>query len=176
MGQILQAKGIHKSYRMGKQTLMVLRGVEMALSAGEFTVIVGASGCGKSTLLHILGALDRPDRGTVEFDGRSLDTMSNGWLNRFRNKEVGFVFQFYHLLHEFTALENVMLPALVNKHNHNGEALRYKALELFDFLGLSARVSHRPSELSGGEQQRVAIARALINDPEILFCDEPTGN
>jgi ABC-type lipoprotein export system ATPase subunit len=180
MGQILQAKGIHKSYRMGKQTLMVLRGVEMALSAGEFTVIVGASGCGKSTLLHILGALDRPDRGTVEFDGRSLDTMSNGWLNRFRNKQVGFVFQFYHLLDELNVLENVMLPAMIAAGSvawlTSKKAARQRAIALLERMKLVERLRHRPYELSGGERQRVAIARALMNEPRLLLADEPTGN
>ena len=113
MGHILQAKGIHKSYTMGKQTLTVLRGVEMSLSAGDFAVIVGASGSGKSTLLHILGALDKPDKGTIEFEGQRLDQMSNGRLNQFRNQNVGFVFQFYHLLDELNVLENVLLPAMI---------------------------------------------------------------
>jgi ABC-type lipoprotein export system ATPase subunit len=180
MGQILQAKNIHKSYQMGKQTLTVLRGVEMSLSAGEFVVIVGASGSGKSTLLHILGALDKPDLGTIEFDSQRLDKMSGGQLNHFRNRQIGFVFQFYHLLDELNVLENVMLPAMIaagpiawlgRKKN-----ARQRAIQLLERLGLAERLKHKPYELSGGERQRAAIARALINEPPLLLADEPTGN
>ncbi|HML74260.1 MAG TPA: ABC transporter ATP-binding protein [Anaerohalosphaeraceae bacterium] len=180
MGHILQAKGIHKSYTMGKQTLTVLRGVEMSLSAGDFAVIIGASGSGKSTLLHILGALDKPDKGTIEFEGQRLDQMSNSRLNQFRNQNVGFVFQFYHLLDELNVLENVILPAMIAagpvgwlKCKKN---VQNKAISLLERMGLKDRLPHKPYELSGGERQRAAIARALINGPRLLLADEPTGN
>jgi lipoprotein-releasing system ATP-binding protein len=180
MGQILQAKNIHKSYQMGKQTLTVLRGVEMSLSAGEFVVIVGSSGSGKSTLLHILGALDKPDKGTIEFDAHRLDQMSNGRLNQFRNRQIGFVFQFYHLLDELSVLENVILPAMVSAGPITWlgckKDVRKRATELLDRMGLAQRLIHKPYELSGGERQRAAIARALINQPRLLLADEPTGN
>ncbi|MGH2271041.1 ABC transporter ATP-binding protein [Anaerohalosphaeraceae bacterium U12dextr] len=180
MGHILQAKGLHKSYTMGKQILTVLRGVEMSLSAGDFAVIVGASGSGKSTLLHILGALDKPDKGMIEFEGQRLDQMSNRRLNQFRNQNVGFVFQFYHLLDELNVLENVLLPAMIAagpvgwlKSKKN---VRNKAISLLERMGLKDRLRHKPYELSGGERQRAAIARALINSPRLLLADEPTGN
>jgi lipoprotein-releasing system ATP-binding protein len=180
MGQILQAKNIHKSYQMGKQTLTVLRGVEMSLSAGEFVVIVGSSGSGKSTLLHILGALDKPDKGTIEFDAHRLDQMSNGRLNQFRNRQIGFVFQFYHLLDELSVLENVILPAMISAGPITWlgckKDVRKRATELLDRMGLAQRLIHKPYELSGGERQRAAIARALINQPRLLLADEPTGN
>jgi ABC-type lipoprotein export system ATPase subunit len=180
MGQILQAKNIHKSYQMGKQALTVLRGVDMSLSAGEFVVIVGSSGSGKSTLLHILGALDKPDKGTIEFDSSRLDQMSNGRLNQFRNKQIGFVFQFYHLLDELSVLENVILPAMIAAGPITWmgcrKAVRQRATELLDRMGLAQRLVHKPYELSGGERQRAAIARALINQPRLLLADEPTGN
>jgi lipoprotein-releasing system ATP-binding protein len=180
MGQILQAKNIHKSYQMGKQTLTVLRGVELSLSAGEFVVIVGSSGSGKSTLLHILGALDKPDKGTIEFDSSRLDQMSNSRLNQFRNRQIGFVFQFYHLLDELSVLENVILPAMIAAGPivwlGRKKAVRQRATELLDRMGLAERLIHKPYELSGGERQRAAIARALINQPRLLLADEPTGN
>jgi ABC-type lipoprotein export system ATPase subunit len=178
--QILQANDIKKAYKMGKQTLAVLRGVGISLTAGEFAVIVGASGSGKSTLLHILGALDKPDTGKVEFEGLRLDQMSNSRLNQFRNLNVGFVFQFYHLLDELSVLENVLLPAMIaagplvwqaRKKNKQNEAI-----SLLDRMGLKERLKHKPYELSGGERQRAAIARALINKPRLLLADEPTGN
>jgi lipoprotein-releasing system ATP-binding protein len=180
MGQILEAKNIHKSYQMGKQTLTVLRGVDMSLSAGEFVVIVGSSGSGKSTLLHILGALDKPDKGTIEFDSSRLDQMSNSRLNQFRNRQIGFVFQFYHLLDELNVLENVLLPAMIAAGPiawlGRKRGVRQRATELLDRMGLSERLIHKPYELSGGERQRAAIARALINQPRLLLADEPTGN
>lgn len=180
MGQILQAKNIHKSYQMGKQTLTVLRGVDLSLSAGEFVVIVGSSGSGKSTLLHILGALDKPDKGTIEFDSSRLDQMSNSRLNQFRNRQIGFVFQFYHLLDELNVLENVILPAMISAGPITWlrckKDVRKKATELLDRMGLAQRLTHKPYELSGGERQRAAIARALINQPRLLLADEPTGN
>jgi lipoprotein-releasing system ATP-binding protein len=180
MGQILQATNIHKSYRMGKQTLTVLRGVEMSLSAGEFVVIVGSSGSGKSTLLHILGALDKPDKGTIEFDSLRLDQMSSGRLNQFRNRQIGFVFQFYHLLDELNVLENVILPAMIAAGPIAWlgckKTVRQRAFQLLERIGLAERLKHKPYELSGGERQRAAIARALINQPRLLLADEPTGN
>jgi lipoprotein-releasing system ATP-binding protein len=180
MGQILQAKNIHKSYQMGKQTLTVLRGVDMSLSVGEFVVIVGSSGSGKSTLLHILGALDKPDKGTIEFDSSRLDQMSNSRLNQFRNQQIGFVFQFYHLLDELNVLENVILPAMISAGPvawlRCKKDVRQRATELLDRMGLAQRLTHKPYELSGGERQRAAIARALINQPRLLLADEPTGN
>ncbi len=180
MKQILEAKNIHKSYRMGKQALTVLRGVEMSLSAGEFVVIVGSSGSGKSTLLHILGALDKPDKGTIEFDSLRLDQMSSGRLNQFRNRQIGFVFQFYHLLDELNVLENVMLPAMIAAGPITWlgckKAVQQRAFQLLERIGLAERLKHKPYELSGGERQRAAIARALINQPRLLLADEPTGN
>ena len=180
MGQILQAKNIHKSYQMGKQTLTVLRGVEMSLSTGEFAVIVGSSGSGKSTLLHILGALDKPDKGTIEFDSHRLDQMSNGRLNHFRNQQIGFVFQFYHLLDELNVLENVILPAMIAAGPivwlGRKKSVQQRAIGLLERMGLAGRLKHKPYELSGGERQRAAIARALINQPRLLLADEPTGN
>ncbi len=180
MKQILEVKNIHKSYRMGKQTLTVLRGVEMSLSAGEFVVIVGSSGSGKSTLLHILGALDKPDKGTIEFDSLRLDQMSSGRLNQFRNRQIGFVFQFYHLLDELNVLENVILPAMIAAGPITWlrckKTVRQRAFQLLERIGLAERLKHKPYELSGGERQRAAIARALINQPRLLLADEPTGN
>jgi ABC-type lipoprotein export system ATPase subunit len=180
MKQILEAKNIHKSYRMGKQMLTVLRGVEMSLSAGEFVVIVGSSGSGKSTLLHILGALDKPDKGTIEFDSLRLDQMSSGRLNQFRNRQIGFVFQFYHLLDELNVLENVILPAMIAAGPITWlgckKTVRQRAFQLLERIGLAERLKHKPYELSGGERQRAAIARALINQPRLLLADEPTGN
>jgi len=178
--QILQANDIKKAYKMGKQILTVLRGVDISLTAGEFAVIIGASGSGKSTLLHILGALDKPDTGKVEFEGLRLDQMSNSRLNQFRNLNVGFVFQFYHLLDELSVLENVLLPAMIAAGPivwlSRKKEKRNKAILLLDRMGLKERLTHKPYELSGGERQRAAIARALINDPKLLLADEPTGN
>jgi ABC-type lipoprotein export system ATPase subunit len=177
---ILRAQNIHKKYRMGAVNLEVLKGVDLSVRAGEFCAIVGASGSGKSTLLHILGALDKPDSGEVEFDGRSITTLSNGKLNTYRNSTVGFVFQFYHLLDELTVLENVLLPAMISSSmigwlGRRGAAKKY-ANELLERLGLAGRLLHKPYQLSGGERQRVAIGRALMNKPPLLLADEPTGN
>jgi ABC-type lipoprotein export system ATPase subunit len=178
--QILQANDIKKAYKMGKQTLTVLRGVDISLTAGEFAVIIGASGSGKSTLLHILGALDKPDTGKVEFEGLRLDQMSNARLNQFRNLNVGFVFQFYHLLDELSVLENVLLPAMIAAGPITWQTRKKikqnEAILLLDRMGLKDRLTHKPYELSGGERQRAAIARALINKPKLLLADEPTGN
>jgi len=177
---LLVAKGIHKSYRMGRADVHVLRGASLEAGEGEFLVVMGASGSGKSTLLHILGALDGPDRGTVEFRGRRVFEMPPRMRNAYRNRDVGFVFQFYHLLPELNVLENVLTPSLVGStfwswRSRRGEAHR-EARALLERFGLSERLKHRPNELSGGERQRVAIARALVNHPALLLADEPTGN
>jgi len=176
----LKAENIHKSYRMGATRVNVLKGVDLAVHEGEFIAIVGASGSGKSTLLHVLGALDRPDKGIIRFNGRDLNRVGARELNRFRNERVGFVFQFYHLLDELTVLENVVLPAMVSRSVAGWLASRRKARQraesLLDQLGLHERAGHKPYQLSGGERQRVAIGRALMNQPKLLLADEPTGN
>jgi ABC-type lipoprotein export system ATPase subunit len=177
---ILKAEGIYKTYRMGATKVKVLKGVDLGVKKGEYVAIVGASGSGKSTLLHILGALDRPDKGVVAFAGRDLSRFGSGELNRFRNKKVGFVFQFYHLLDELSVLENVFLPTMVSKGILGWFACRgwarSRAKELLEQLGLGERTNHKPYQLSGGERQRVAIGRALMNEPSVLLADEPTGN
>jgi len=177
---ILNCEGLYKSYRMGATEVKVLKGVDLAVRRGEFLAIVGASGSGKSTLLHILGALDKPDRGVVSFEGRDLSRHSAGELNRFRNKVVGFIFQFYHLLDELNVLENVFLPAMASRSVLGWLACRRRvkkrAADLLAELGLLERANHKPYQLSGGERQRVAIGRALMNEPELLLADEPTGN
>jgi len=177
---ILKSKGLGKSYRMGATKVEVLKGLDLTVRKGEFVAIIGASGSGKSTLLHILGALDMPDEGTVSFEGRDLSRQSGRELNRFRNKMVGFVFQFYHLLDELTVLENVSLPAMASRSILGWFGCRRwaksRALELLVQLVLGERIKHKPYQLSGGERQRVAIARALMNEPELLLADEPTGN
>ncbi len=167
---MISAKDIHKKYG----TLEVLKGVSIEIKKGEIVSIVGASGAGKTTLLQILGTLDRADGGEVKINDTNLQSLSEKKLSDFRNKQIGFVFQFHHLLPEFTALENVCLPAFIaGKSKSEAEA---KANELLNFLGISERASHKPSELSGGEQQRVAVARALINNPSVILADEPSGN
>jgi len=167
---MLEAQKIYKSY--GK--LPVLKGIDISVGKGEIVAIVGASGAGKSTLLHILGTLDQPDSGTVRVNSEDIFNKSVKALASFRNKNIGFVFQFHNLLPEFTALENVMIPGLIGG---TPEAeVRSKAVELLELLGLSQRVDHKPSELSGGEQQRAAVARALINNPMMVMADEPSGN
>ena len=180
MDTIIKAKDIKKSYQMGKATLEVLRGANLSVQKGEFVAVIGASGSGKSTLLHILGALDKPDSGSVHYEDQQLDRLRWGKLNRFRNKTVGFVFQFYHLLDELTVLENAMAPAMASVSVMGWPALKPKtkkqACSLLERLGLKERLKHKPYELSGGERQRVAIARALINNPPLLLADEPTGN
>jgi lipoprotein-releasing system ATP-binding protein len=174
MSNLLQAIDLHKSFGSGATRVDVLKGVDLEVGAGETVALVGASGAGKTTLLHMLGTLDRPTRGQVLVDGEDLFRQSDAALAAFRNRTIGFVFQFHHLLPEFSALENVMMPALIN-----GQARR-EALPVAEGLlaevGLSHRLTHRPGELSGGEQQRVAIARALVQAPAILLADEPTGN
>ena len=177
---ILKAENLHKSYRMGRTQVSVLKGLDLAVKKGEFLAIVGASGSGKSTLLHILGALDRPDKGVVSFKGQNLQQLTNNKLNKFRNAMVGFVFQFYHLLDELNVLENVFLPAMDGKSVlgwiTSREEAKKRAKDLLTQFGLADRVNHKPYQLSGGERQRTAIARALMNQPELLLADEPTGN
>jgi lipoprotein-releasing system ATP-binding protein len=177
---MLEASGIYKSYKMGQTRIKVLKGLDLSVRPGEFIAIVGASGSGKSTLLHILGALDEPDAGWVEFEGKRLDKFTSGELNRFRNKMVGFVFQFYHLLDELNVLENVALPAMAQSGTigwlRRRIGARKHAQGLLGRLGLGERITHKPYQLSGGERQRVAIARALMNEPKVLLADEPTGN
>ena len=171
---ILEVRGLCKTYEIGKNRVEVLSGINLKLETATTTALVGASGAGKSTLLHVLGALDRPTSGTVCFNGDDIFRKNDRELAFFRNKSIGFVFQFHHLLSEFTALENVMMPALISRVPR-GEA-RNMAEELLSDVGLEQRLSHRPGELSGGEQQRVAIARALVMSPALLLADEPTGN
>jgi len=174
---MLEAKNIHKIYSNTDKELHVLKGINLNIEKEKFISVVGPSGAGKSTLLHILGGLDLPTKGNVIFEGEDIYKLGDLALCRIRNIKMGFVFQFYHLLSEFTVLENVLMAALVNGQRSivNGR-LRKKAGELLKATGLGERTEHFPSQLSGGEQQRVAIVRALINQPQILFCDEPTGN
>ena len=167
---IIEARDIHKSF--GK--LEVLKGIDFFAEKGEIVAVTGASGAGKTTLLEILGTLSSPDGGTLVIDGTDVLRLGSRELSSFRGQRIGFVFQFHHLLPEFTSEENVMIPALIAGKSEG--AARAKARELLDTVGLAGRMSHKPSELSGGEQQRVAIARALVNSPAVLFADEPTGN
>jgi lipoprotein-releasing system ATP-binding protein len=167
---MISCKNITKSY----QNIAVLRGVSLDLAERSLTSIVGSSGAGKSTLLHVLGTLDSPDQGSISLAGVDVTKFNSRQLADFRNKEIGFIFQFHHLLPEFSAIENVSLPGLIAKREER--LVQDKAKELLSILGMAARFDHKPSQLSGGEQQRVAIARALINSPKILFADEPTGN
>lgn len=170
---ILTAEQICRSYKMGKTTLNVLKGVSLEVSTGETLAVMGQSGSGKSTLLHVLGGLDNPESGAVHFEGTSVYGMSPPRRARFRAENVGYVFQSFHLLPELDIVENVALPAMTK---HTRSDAKKRAKELLEEVGLSDRIGHRPQELSGGEQQRVAIARALMNDPDIIFADEPTGN
>jgi lipoprotein-releasing system ATP-binding protein len=170
----LSVRNIHKSYPSGNGELEILRGVNMDINGGEALAILGSSGAGKSTLLQIMGTLDRPTQGEVFFEGRDLLALNDEELSRFRNAEMGFVFQFHHLLSEFNAVENVMIPCRVA--GESPRLAKEKALHLLEFMGLADRAGHYPSQLSGGELQRVAIARALVRHPKILFADEPTGN
>jgi len=164
------AKNIHKSYG----NLSVLKGIDIEIKKGEIVSIVGASGAGKTTLLHILGTLDKADSGSIEINKTIIQNLNDRKLSEFRNKQIGFVFQFHHLLPEFTALENVCIPAYIARISR--KEAESKAKEVLSLLNLSDRINHKPSELSGGEQQRVAVARALINNPSIIFADEPSGN
>ncbi len=172
---MIEARRIVKRYRSGTGWLEVLRGITLAIPDGDCVAITGQSGAGKSTLLHLLAGLDRPTEGEVQWDGRSLAGMRETELARLRNEQVGIVFQFYHLVPELTALENVMLPGLIHRHDSRQE-LQERAMQSLREVGLAERSTHRPRQLSGGELQRVAIARALINRPKALLCDEPTGN
>ena len=165
---------LHKSFVIGEQTLTVLKGINLTIERGELIAVVGASGAGKSTLLHILGTLDRPTKGTVSFDGKDLFQLSEAAQADFRNRKIGFVFQFHHLLPEFTALENACMPALIQRREL--EEVETEARTILQEVGLGARLQHKPGELSGGEQQRVAVARALLQKPDIILADEPTGN
>ena len=177
MSSLLEAAEIRRSFAMETRTLEVLRGVTLAIAAGESLAITGASGAGKSTLLHILGGLDRPTAGRVLYRGRDLYALGDRERSAIRAQQIGFVFQAYHLLPELTVLENVLLPGLSAPGAClRGPALRARAAELLARVGLSDRAAHRPNELSGGEQQRAALARALMNSPELLLADEPTGN
>jgi lipoprotein-releasing system ATP-binding protein len=167
---ILEAHDIHKSYG----DIEVLKGIDIKVNTGEIISVVGASGAGKSTLLHILGSLDRPDKGELTVGGQKVNSLSRNELAAFRNSQIGFVFQFHNLLPEFTALENVCIPGYIG-HRKQAE-VEAKAIELLELLGLQDRMKHKPSQLSGGEQQRAAVSRALVNNPNIIFADEPSGN
>ncbi len=186
---MLEVLALQKHYDHPAGQVHVLKGIDLKIAQGEVVAIVGPSGAGKSTLLHIMGGLDQPAQGEVIFEGENIYKMSPQKRAAFRNRKVGFIFQFYHLLPEFTAVENVILPAIVDKNspsflkrglggvkNIEIDVIKTKAGALLEQVGLGARCQHKPHELSGGEQQRVAIARALINEPNVLFCDEPTGN
>jgi lipoprotein-releasing system ATP-binding protein len=174
MSNVLECRGVQKIYHDGTRELRILTGVDLEVREGEVMAISGPSGVGKSTLLHLMGTLDHPTGGEVLFRGEPLSKMSRARVNDLRNTHIGFVFQFYHLLPEFTALENVMMPALCKGAKRS--ACRARAHELLEHVALTDRMTHKPGTLSGGEQQRVAIARALFNQPNLLLCDEPTGN
>ena len=177
---VLKARGVHRAFAMGDRSLEILHGVDLELQSGELLALVGPSGAGKSTLLHILGLLDRPTQGTVEIDGHDAWATSIAQRAALRNQHIGFVFQFYHLLPELNAVENVLLPVMIAesrlRYRANRKRHRARAQDLLDRFGMGSRLKHRPAQLSGGERQRVAMARALFNDPEILLADEPTGN
>jgi lipoprotein-releasing system ATP-binding protein len=171
---LIALRNLTKEYVDGPRVVRVLTGLDLDIGPGERVAIVGESGVGKSTLLHILGTLDRPTSGEVWFDGEDLATKSDHELAHFRNREVGFIFQFHHLLPDFTAVENVMMPALISGTSRDAACQR--ATELLRRVGLAERLEHKPGELSGGEQQRVAVARAIIQEPRVVLADEPTGN
>ena len=177
---VLQATGLHRTYRMGRVEVPVLRGVDLQVQEGEWLCVLGSSGSGKSTLLHQLGDLDRPDRGDVAWRGRSLTEMRRRERETYRNRAIGFVFQSYHLMPELNVLENVMVASMVGHDPFAWRSMRAEASaraeELLDAFGLGHRFEHRPAELSGGERQRVAMARALVNGPDVVLADEPTGN
>jgi lipoprotein-releasing system ATP-binding protein len=171
---LVEVKELYKQYELGKKKIPVLKGINFSIAEGEIVAVMGKSGAGKSTLLNLIGTLDRPDSGVIEFRGEDILKYSDRKLAEFRNKNLGFVFQFHYLLPEFTAIENVMLPGLI-KGDNKAELLK-RAGELMDIVGLSDRKTHKSAELSGGEQQRVAFARALINKPSLILADEPSGN
>lgn len=174
MSKLLEVRGLKKSYPSGMQLLQVLRGIDFSLEKGDMVAVMGNSGSGKSTLLHLMGGLEEPDEGEILFRGRDITHTASIEKASWRNMHTGFVFQFHHLLPEFSAVENVMFPLLLRRESFR--KARSRAMELLDAVGLAERGSHKPGELSGGEQQRVAIARALSGKPSILFGDEPTGN
>ncbi|MFZ0389533.1 MAG: ABC transporter ATP-binding protein [Calditrichia bacterium] len=171
---MLQTIGVEKQYHSGPEVLNVLRGINLDIPPGEILVVMGPSGAGKSTLLHIMGTLDRPTAGQVLINQQDTSRLKEKEIARFRNRNIGFVFQFHYLLPEFSALENVLIPAMIREEKW--EQRRERAQELLEEVGLGGRLEHRPSQLSGGEQQRVAVARALINQPKLILADEPTGN
>ncbi len=176
----IEARGLHKSYKLGRVDLNVLKGVDITVQQGQFVSIVGASGSGKSTLLHLLGLLDTQDKGKISIEGEDVSGFSPRRRDRIRCRDIGFVFQFYHLLPELNVLQNVMMPMMINtaliSWPGRRNRCRKQATEILEKLGLSDRLKHRPRELSGGDRQRVAIARALVNSPKLLLADEPTGN
>ena len=174
MNNLIRVVDLYKSYYDGVTELPVLKGVDVEVKKAEIVAVVGASGVGKSTLLHLLGGLDRPTEGTIFYEGEDIFALNDLELDRFRNEEIGFIFQFHHLLPEFTALENVAMAGLIARQQ--ASVAHDRAKELLDYVGLGDRLEHRPSELSGGERQRVAIARALVNQPKVVLADEPTGN
>jgi lipoprotein-releasing system ATP-binding protein len=174
MNSIIAVENLQKGYRSGDQRLEILTGLRLSVDPGEMIAVTGASGSGKSTLLHLLGGMDRPDQGSIRISGKEISDLSLSEMARFRNRCIGFLFQFHHLLPEFTAVENVMMPLLL-RDTPRGEA-EQKAEALLADVGLQNRVHHRPGELSGGEQQRTALARALVGSPDLLLADEPTGN
>ncbi len=174
MSSLIEVRGLAKSFAGGSRKVDVLADLDLSLGRSERLAIIGESGIGKSTLLYIIGTLERPDRGTVRYEGRDITRWSDDEVSHLRNRTIGFVFQFHHLLPDFSALENVMMPALIARRDRSGA--RMAALGLLESVGLGHRLTHRPGELSGGEQQRVAIARSLVMEPRVILADEPTGN